>query len=386
MASRRAYILFRGGAPFISPAQAPVHDASPHFLPIVRARGMSARMTENGGWPHHSDPTIEDVAAAAEVSIRTVSRVLNKSPKVNALTRRRVEDEIARLNFKPSTRARALAMGRSFLVGLIHNDRNALVLDSIQRSVSAETARRGYELITHSTPPETAAAITDVLAFVERSRVDGLVVLPPVSGIRGLPEALLASGVRAVALSSVPIDGFLDVVISEERVAGAHVARYLMDLGHRQLGIINGPVDVASANERRAGFVDEALRAGAHVSEAAGDYGFASGVAAAEVLLSQAPRPTGVFAANDIMGAGLLKVAANRGIAVPEELSVVGFDGSLLTQMLTPALTSVLRPSGDMAAAAAICLIARIEGEQTPPPFDAGMQVVVAESTGPAPG
>jgi LacI family transcriptional regulator len=343
-------------------------------------------MTENGGWPHHSDPTIEDVAAAAEVSIRTVSRVLNKSPKVNALTRRRVEAEIARLNFKPSTRARALAMGRSFLIGLIHNDRNALVLDPIQRGVSAETARCGYELITHSTPPEAAEAIVDILAFVERSRVDGLIVLPPVSGIPGLPDALLASGVRAVALSSVPIDGFSDVIVSEERVAGSHVARYLMDLGHRQLGIINGPIDVASANERRAGFVDEALRAAAHVSEAAGNYSFASGVAAAEVLLSQAARPTGIFAANDIMAAGLLKVAANRGIAVPEELSVVGFDGSLLTQMLTPALTSVLRPFGDMAAAAAICLIARIEGGEAPRPFEVKMQVVAAESTGPAPG
>ncbi|WP_237741117.1 LacI family DNA-binding transcriptional regulator, partial [Novosphingobium sp. B-7] len=80
--------------------------------------------------PRHGEPTIEDVAAAAGVSIRTVSRVLNKSPKVNAQTRERIEAAIAALQFRPSLRARALAMGRSFLIGLIHNDRNALVLDS----------------------------------------------------------------------------------------------------------------------------------------------------------------------------------------------------------------------------------------------------------------
>ncbi|MFD2783696.1 LacI family DNA-binding transcriptional regulator [Novosphingobium pokkalii] len=100
------------------------------------------------------EPTIEDVAAAAGVSIRTVSRVLNKSPKVNAQTRERIEAAIAALRFRPSLRARALAMRRSFLIGLIHNDRNALVLDSIQRGIVSVTAAQGYELIVHSTPPE----------------------------------------------------------------------------------------------------------------------------------------------------------------------------------------------------------------------------------------
>ncbi|WP_232492526.1 LacI family DNA-binding transcriptional regulator [Novosphingobium kaempferiae] len=343
-------------------------------------------MHDRTGKPRDGEPTIEDVAAAVGVSIRTVSRVLNKSPKVNAETRQRIEEAIAALNFKPSARARALAMGRSFLIGLIHNDRNALVLDSIQRGVVAVTAKAGYELIVHPTPLESAAAISDVLAFVERSRVDGLVVLPPVSGVPGLAEALAEAKVPAAALSSVPIAGFADVIVSEEREAGAEVARHLLDLGHRRLGLINGPADTFSATQRREGFLAEAGNGGASVIEAPGDYGFGSGVAAAEHLLALADRPTGIFAANDIMAAGLLKVAASRGIAVPGELSVVGFDGSLLTQMLTPALTSVMRPFGEMAGAAAARLIARIEGDGTPPPCEGRMQVVAAESTGPAPG
>lgn len=331
------------------------------------------------------DPTIEDVALAVGVSIRTVSRVLNKSPKVNAETRERIEQAIAALNFRPSARARALAMRRSFLIGLIHNDRNALVLDSIQRGVVGLTAARGYELIVHPTPLETDAAISDVIGFVERSRVDGLVILPPVSGVSGLAEALTAAQVPAAVLSSVPIAGFMDVIVSEERAAGAQVARHLLDLGHRRLGIVNGPADTSSAAERRAGFLEEAARAGAHVAEAPGDYDFAAGVEGAEHLLSLETPPTAIFAANDIMAAGVLKVAAARGIAVPAELSVIGFDGSQITRMLSPALTSVLRPFGDMAAAAAASLIARIEGETPPPPFAVELRVVVAESTGPAP-
>lgn len=343
-------------------------------------------MQDRPGKPRENDPTIEDVAAAAGVSIRTVSRVLNKSPKVNAETRSRIEAEIERLHFRPSLRARAFAMRRSFLIGLVHNDRNALVLDSIQRGIVELTAARGYELIVHPTPLEAGAAIGDVIDFAERSRVDGLVILPPVSGVAGLAAALDAAQVPAVALSSVPIEGFAGVILSDERAAGAQVARHLLDLGHRRLAIVNGPADTASAMERRAGFLEEAAReADASVAEAFGDYAFESGGNAAHLLLDLARRPTAIFAANDIMAAGVLKVAANRGIAVPADLSVVGFDGSLLTRMLTPALTSVLRPFGAMAAAAADQLIARIEGMPPPPPFHATLRILPAETTGPAP-
>ena len=336
--------------------------------------------------PPTREATIEDVAARAGVSIRTISRVVNSSPLVNAETRARVQEAIAELRYRPSPRARALAMRRSFLIGLVHNDRNAMVLDSIQRGVVATTSAKGYELVIHPSPSHDAAATEDLLAFITRSRVDGLVILPPVSGVPGLAEALAAANVPAVALSSVPISGFSGVIVSEERAAGAEVARHLLELGHRKLGIINGPADVASATERRAGFIAEAaLHADVRLVEARGDYSFASGVAGAEELLAMPDRPTGVFAANDIMAAGVLKVAANRGIAVPEALSVVGFDGSILTDMLTPALTSVARPFVDMAAAAASELIARVEGTPLPAPLTYSLKIAPGESTGPAP-
>ncbi len=332
------------------------------------------------------EPTIDDVAAAAGVSIRTVSRVLNRSPKVNEKTRQAIEAVIAQLNFRPSRGARALAMRRSLLIGLVHNDHNALVLDTIQRGIAGVASRNGYELVVHSCPAEDSGVIEDVLAFADRSRVDGIVVLPPVCGVPGLAEALIGLDIVAVALSSVSLNGFADVVVSEERQAGADVARYLLDLGHRSIGMVNGPVGVASAQERRAGFIGAvSSEPQASLIEAPGDYSFESGVFAAEQLLAAKPRPTAIFAANDIMAAGVLKVAAKLRVAVPEELSIVGFDGSALTRILTPALTSVLRPFGVMAATAAETLIARMEGKELPPARPHSLALVPAESTGPAP-
>lgn len=330
--------------------------------------------------------TIHDVAEAAQVSIRTVSRVLNRSTKVNAETRERIEAAIAQLGFSPSARARGLATGRSYLIGIIHNDRNALVLDTIQRGVVEEATARGYELVVHPTPTGDDGSVADALDFVRRSRVDGVVVMPPVSGVSGIGAALAGAGVPAVALSSTPVQGFADTLISDERAAAAEVARYLIGLGHRRIALINGPLAVASAAERRTGFIAALEAEGIKLAgEAEGDYDFESGNAAAETLLAASPRPTAIFAANDIMAAAVVKAATARGIAVPGELSVVGFDGSMLSRMLTPSLTSVSRPLGDMAQVATRRLLDIVEGKPDEAELKADLQLIEGGSSGPAP-
>lgn len=330
--------------------------------------------------------TIHDVAEATGVSIRTVSRVLNRSPKVNAETRERIESAIERLGFSPSARARGLATGRSYLIGVIHNDRNALVLDTVQRGIVAEATSRGYELVVHPTPTGDDGSVADVLDFVGRSRVDGVVVMPPVSGVAGIGDALATAGVPAVALSAAPIRGFSALLISDEREAGAEVARHFLANGHRRIAMINGPRGVFSASERRAGFIAAINAKGVClVGEAEGDYDFDSGYAAAEKLLSLDPRPTAIFAANDIMAAALVKAAAARGVAVPAQLSVVGFDGSILARMLTPSLSSVHRPLGDMAQLAARRLIDIVEQAPGTVELKADLRLIQGESSGPAP-
>ncbi|WP_235531887.1 LacI family DNA-binding transcriptional regulator [Sphingomonas sp. Leaf67] len=325
--------------------------------------------------------TIADVAARAGVSIRTVSRVLNRSPLVNAVTREAVEAVITGLNFRPSARARGLATGRSYLLGLVHNDRNALVLDPLQRGMVGAAAARGYELVVHPVAIAGDPA-ADVLDFVRRSRVDGVVVVPPVSGLAGLADAL--AGVPAVALSSVALSGYDAVLVSDERGAARTVADHLVALGHCRIALLSGPASAHSACERRAGFVDGlAAHCIALSGEAEGDYGFDAGVTAAQALLTARPRPTAIFAANDVMAAAVLKVAAGMAVSVPGDLSVIGFDGSILARMLTPALTTVHRPIADMAGAVTERLIDRIEGTAADAALTATLSLRIGGSCGP---
>lgn len=331
-----------------------------------------------------SGSTIDDVAALAGVSIRTVSRVINGARQVNTDTRSRVEAAVQQLGFRPSPRARGLATGRSYLIGLVHDERNALVLHGVQRGIGAEATRRGCELVVHSVPADQEPSVDDVLQFLARSQVDGIVILPTMSGLQGLAQALAEVCANVVAMSSAAIDGYPVMLLSNEREAVGQAARHLMALGHRRLALISGPPGFYSTRERRAGFVEAVQAAGCElVSEVAGDYSFESGVAAANQLLDCWPRPTAIFASNDIMAAGVLKAAAARNIAVPGDLSVVGFDGSVLADMVTPALTTLYRPMESMAQQAAKCLLDMIEGVGTPPQLQASVTLRVGESSGP---
>jgi LacI family transcriptional regulator len=326
--------------------------------------------------------TIDDVALEAGVSIRTVSRVLNKSPKVNAETRGKIEEVMARLDYRPNWRARGLATGRSYLLGLLHDEHNALVLGEVLRGVVPQAAERGYEIIVHPAATTDDDPVRDAVDFVLRSRVDGLLIMSPASGVEGLAEALRPTGVTTCALSAVAIDGFDSTLVYDERAGAAQAAQHLIDLGHRRIAVMSGP-NFISARERRAGFIETLRKAGIEpAAEVQGDYGFESGVAGAERLLGLAPRPTAILAASDAMAAGILKVAATKGISVPRDLSVVGYD-YLLAPMLTPALTAVHRPMRELAGDGVARLIDLIEELPPAPDFHAGIELVLGKSTAP---
>ncbi len=331
--------------------------------------------------------TIRAVAIAAGVSVRTVSRVLNRSPKVSGATRDAVQAVIDRMDFSPSLRARALASGRSSLIGLVHHDPNALVLDEVQRGVIAECAVRGYEMIVHPVSDGRDAVIADVARFVRRSRVDGLIVLPPVSELAELPLALRPMRVPSIGMAAVRTPSYPAMIVADERAAAALVAAHFLALGHRRIAIVTGPPSHRSSGERTAGFCDALSAAGVDLSDAmvvTGDYGFDSGVAAGHALLDRSDRPSAIFAGNDVMAAGVLNVATARGIIVPRDLSVAGFDGSLIARILSPTLTTVDRPMRDMARTAAARLIDMIEQpsvtgwDERAPPFS----LAVGQSTG----
>ena len=309
--------------------------------------------------------TITQVAEAAGVSIRTVSRVLNDSPKVAAEVRERIKATIETLGFRPSSRARALAFGRSSLIGVIQDDPNAHVIGVLQRGIVEVCAAKGYELVVHPAKfghPELMPSIED---FARRSRIDGLIVLPPISEASSIPMALSQLGVPTVGIASVRVPGYPAALVSCERDATALLADHLVALGHRRIAIVTGPMRFRSAAERLIGF-QSALSAHGVVLPAEyireGDYGFASGLNAGGALLGLRDPPTAVFAGNDIMAAGVMKAANQAGVAVPARLSVVGFDDSDIAGMVTPALSTIRRPLAEMARSATLRLLRMIGG------------------------
>ena len=331
--------------------------------------------------------TIADVAREADVSIRTVSRVLNNSPKVGKETRETIERTIERLGFRRSLRARALASGRSFLLGVVQGDHNAHVIGLFQQGIVEICSEAGYELLVHPATAQDPDLTSNIEDFVQRTRIDGLVLLPPLSELPSIPRTLRRLGVAAVGIAAVRVPGYPAMLVSAERTAANEMARYLVGLGHRRIGMITGPMQFYSASEREQGFHEGLAATGiampaAYVRE--GDYGFESGLAAAEALLSLPEPPTAIFAGNDIMAAALLKVAQGRGLSVPDDLSVAGFDDSDIASMISPALTTILRPVLEMAREATERVIALLDGEEDRlPDYSVGLEVIVRQSTAP---
>jgi LacI family transcriptional regulator len=206
----------------------------------------------------------------------------------------------------------------------------------------------------------SAAMLDDVRAFLERQRLFGVVLMPPISENDALARLCDALGVRYVRIGSAQLDEPGHMVASNDREAVKEAIGSLVQQGHRLIGLIEGPDGFRSARERRAGFEDALGVAGITLPRsliAAGNYTFETGITGANRLLDLSPRPTAIFASNDEMAAGVVFAARERGIAVPEELSVIGFDDTPIAAHLWPPLTTVRWPIVSMARSAARKLV-----------------------------
>jgi LacI family transcriptional regulator len=312
------------------------------------------------------DSTIDDIARLSGVSKRTVSRVINRSSNVGEGTREKVQRIIDQLSYRPNAQARSLAGGRSYLLGLIYDNPDAFFIDAAQRGVLNVCRELGYELVIHPCGEEDALC-SEVVGSVKRSKLDGVIVLPPLAENHDLAGALANEGVPYVRIASVALDTSERIVVANERSAVAAMAEYLVRLGHRRIGYVTGPQGRRSTRERLEGFSDALARMGCAFPEdmvVPGAYSFESGIEAATALLSRPEPPTAIFASNDDMAAGVIQTATEMGLNVPRDLSVAGFDDSALATRIRPALTTIRRPVRAMARLAASKLIASIEGRE----------------------
>jgi LacI family transcriptional regulator len=315
--------------------------------------------------PNGDRATISDVARLSGVSKRTVSRVINNSPKVGEATRAKVQDVIDGLNYSPNAQARGLAARRSYLLGMIYDNPDALYIDEVQRGVLSVCRQCGYELVVHPCDRQADVLTREAVSFASRSKLDGVIILPPISESNDLAGALGKAGVRYVRLASIALDSAEHVVISNERSAAAAMAEYLVGLGHREIGYVAGPEGMKSTRERLEGFCDALEMHGCRAREdmiARGAYTFESGMACGRSLLASLTPPTAVFASNDEMAAGVIYAAREMGLDVPGDVSVAGFDDSALASRIMPPLTTIRRPVREMARLATVKLIASIDG------------------------
>jgi LacI family transcriptional regulator len=311
--------------------------------------------------------TMQDVARAAGVSHMTVSRVVNGHGAVRAETRRLVEAAIAALNFAPNPLARALNMGAPQRIALLHRFPNpgtlgAFLLHLLDRAAEAHANLEVRQV--HATDQD-AQVVADL---VER-RVTGVILAPPLADDRVLVALLRAGGLAIVATGSVRADASVVSVGIDDQAAAHAMTQHLLHLGHQRVGFITGHPDHASSTMRLAGYHGAMRAANLSVAPgwvAEGLYTYQSGLAAAEALLGSARRPTAIFASNDDMAAATLAVAHRRGLAVPGDLSIAGFDDSVLATTVWPTLTTVRAPARTITRTAFDLVLQALSGGQQP--------------------
>ena len=251
-------------------------------------------------------PTINDVAALAGVSKRTVTRVINHSSKVKDATRAKVEQIIEELNYVPNRQARGLAASRSFLIGLVY-DVPTLFINEAQKGILDLVEHEGYELVVHACHIRGEKLIENISRFVSRAHLDGVIILPPVSDAKGLGQKLNEIGCRYVRVASEADDQAWRLVVADYVPAITEMTQHLVELGHRDIGFIAGPDAHLSSRKRYEAFVQALASHGLGLPPeliAPGEFNFDSGVKAARQLLLRESRPTAIFAANDEMASG----------------------------------------------------------------------------------
>jgi LacI family transcriptional regulator len=309
--------------------------------------------------------TISDVSRAAGVSIKTVSRVLNKEKYVSVATRAKVEAAMAELNFSPSLAARALAGRRSFQIALIYDNHSPFYIHQIQEGVWARCREEGVRMLAQPVDVASPDLAREVGGLIDETHVDGIILSSPVTDAAAALAELERRAIPFVRISPGTNHALTSSVFMDDVGAADDMTTHLINLGHRRIAFIAGHPNHMASDQRLFGYRRALDRVGiAFEPELVrpGLFDFASGAEAAGALLSLADRPTAIFASNDDMAAGVLAVAHRLGIALPDELSVAGFDDTELASAVWPPLTTIRQPTRDLAYTATALLFERPEG------------------------
>lgn len=331
-----------------------------------------------------ANTTINDIARLANVSKKTVSRVLNDHPIVKEETRAKVKKIMAEQGYAPDPRARALAFQRSFLIALAYDNPSPQYVVNMQRGILDQLEGSDYQLVLHPVDRTKPDFIQKFEVFVERHRPAGVIMPPSVSEDEALCEMLRQRNCAYVRIASVELDEAPRLVRTHDADGAAQAARHLASLGHKRIAHVHGPRSFRSAHERLAGFRSGLEEFGIELDQELtieAGYTFESGARAANNLLSRANRPTAIFAGNDEMAIGIYTSARKLGLSIPDDLSIVGFDDTPMASRIAPALTTVRLPIRDMGREAARGIMRNLSGADASENESFSPEIILREST-----
>lgn len=311
---------------------------------------------------------MRQIAVRARVSVGTVSHVINNTAGVREPVRRRVLEAIEHLGYQPSLLARGLRRNRTTIIGVIIPDISNPFFPLVVRGVEDIAYQNSYRLMLCNADND---AQKEQVYFDELRayRMAGLIVIPSANSRLVAAAASTQGELPVICLDRCP-DGWNGDRITVDNTEGAYQAiHYLVELGHRRIAAITGQLHVTSAVERLKGF-KRALREGGisiapeYIQE--GRFDRLSGYEKGLLLLQFSPRPTAIFAANDLVALGVLAALRELGLRCPEDVSLVGFDDLELASFTNPALTTVAQPAYQLGSRAAALLFERLGGENLP--------------------
>lgn len=317
------------------------------------------------------------------MSHKTVSRVLNGEPHVRPALKERVLEAVQALNYHPNLIAKALVQRRSYLIGLVYENPSPSYVVELQMGVLERLVDERYRLIV--IPVRSVRDNADeIVSLLRSASLDGVVLAPPAADHPGILRELRSAGIVYARIGATRELEMGANNLLDDIAAAREAADHLIALGHREIGIIKGDPTHHSSDARLIGYSQAMAAAGIDMCMSwieQGYYTVESGFEAARRLLSAARRPTAILAQNDDMAIGALMVAREMGLAVPGDISIVGFDDSEVSRIVWPRLTTVRQPVYEMAVAAADMVIAQLAGRALAPDKRHMHTLVVREST-----
>jgi len=349
---------------------------------------MGRHVKKNMAKPVNRRAKINDVALAAGVAIKTVSRVLNNEPNVREETRQRVLAVVKQLNYHPSLSARSLAGRRSHLIGLVYENPSANYIVDVLHGAMTRCREAGFQLLSHQATGCGEEMERHILGLVDQTHLDGLIVTPPISESVELIRALDRRAIPFVRIAPNGFEHASPYADMDDEGAAREMTEYLISEGHRSVAFIIGHPDHVASVQRLRGFKAGMRARGLPINPQLikqGYFVFESGLEAARQLLTLAQPPTAIFASNDDMAAGVLMAAHEMGIDVPQDVSVAGFDDTYIARTVWPKLTTVHQPIYDLSYTATSLLLEMLQTGTVPKSVRLGYRLVCRASTAAAP-